>query len=77
MRFYPGTLDRQEAAGWLERQWARYARDGHGLWLVFRRGTHEPIGQGARRIGMAPGRRVHFGGFEHVVYSIRRSRRPC
>jgi [ribosomal protein S5]-alanine N-acetyltransferase len=45
MRFYPNRLDRDGAAAWLERQRMRYARDGHGLWLVLDRATEEPIGQ--------------------------------
>jgi len=34
MRYYPKPLTRVEAQAWIERQRARYARDGHGLWLV-------------------------------------------
>jgi RimJ/RimL family protein N-acetyltransferase len=34
MRHYPGTLSREQAAQWIRRQRERYARDGHGLWLV-------------------------------------------
>jgi len=45
MRFYPKPLTREEAAGWLERQRARYAADGHGLWLVTERATGKPVGQ--------------------------------
>jgi RimJ/RimL family protein N-acetyltransferase len=45
MRHYPKPLDRAGAAGWIERQRQRYARDGHGLWLVLERVTGEPLGQ--------------------------------
>jgi ribosomal-protein-alanine N-acetyltransferase len=45
MRHYPKTLDQEEARLWLERQEARYARDGHGLWLVETREGPEPVGQ--------------------------------
>ncbi len=45
MRYYPKTLDREEARAWLERQKLRYSRDGHGLWLVETRGAAEPVGQ--------------------------------
>ena len=45
MQFYPKPLGRDEAAAWLERQQARYQRDGHGLWLVEDIQTNEPIGQ--------------------------------
>jgi len=45
MRFYPKVYSRDEARTWLERQLARYARDGHGLWLVEDRATGEPVGQ--------------------------------
>jgi RimJ/RimL family protein N-acetyltransferase len=45
MRFYPKVYSRDEARTWLERQRERYARDGHGLWLVEDRATGEPVGQ--------------------------------
>jgi RimJ/RimL family protein N-acetyltransferase len=45
MRYYPKPLTREEASGWLERQRERYRRDGHGLWLVSRKESGEPVGQ--------------------------------
>jgi RimJ/RimL family protein N-acetyltransferase len=45
MRYYPKPLARVEAQAWIERQHARYARDGHGLWLVSDQETGRPIGQ--------------------------------
>lgn len=45
MRFYPKVYSRDEARAWLDRQRERYARDGHGLWLVEDRATGEPVGQ--------------------------------
>ena len=45
MRYYPTTLDRAGARAWMQRQQARYARDGHGLWLVERRADRVPLGQ--------------------------------
>jgi ribosomal-protein-alanine N-acetyltransferase len=45
MRFYPTTYDRAGASEWLERQRARYARDGHALWLVTEKGSGRPVGQ--------------------------------
>lgn len=45
MRFYPKRLDRDSSLAWIERQQMRYARDGHGLWLVLERDTGQPIGQ--------------------------------
>jgi RimJ/RimL family protein N-acetyltransferase len=45
MRYYPKVQTREEAAGWIERQLGRYARDGHGMWLVSDRATGEPRGQ--------------------------------
>jgi len=45
MRYYPKTLDRDEARAWLDRQRSRYVRDGHGLWLVEARERSEPVGQ--------------------------------
>lgn len=45
MRYYPQTYSRDEAAAWIQRQCERYARDGHGLWLVECKQTGEPVGQ--------------------------------
>ena len=45
MRYYPRRLDREGSLAWIERQQMRYARDGHGLWLVSVRETDEPVGQ--------------------------------
>jgi RimJ/RimL family protein N-acetyltransferase len=45
MRYYPKCYTRSEAAEWMERQYRRYAGDGHGLWLVLLRDNLEPVGQ--------------------------------
>jgi RimJ/RimL family protein N-acetyltransferase len=45
MRFYRKCYSREESAAWVDRQRERYARDGHGLWLVLDRETGEPVGQ--------------------------------
>jgi [ribosomal protein S5]-alanine N-acetyltransferase len=45
MRFYPKCYTRDEAIAWIERQLKRYARHGHGLWLVLERTTGDPVGQ--------------------------------
>lgn len=45
MRYYPDEAKRRTAEQWIERQRARYARDGHGPWLAIERATGEPIGQ--------------------------------
>ena len=45
MRHYPKPLSREEAAAWIARQRARYAADGHGLWLVEEKATGVPVGQ--------------------------------
>jgi RimJ/RimL family protein N-acetyltransferase len=45
MRFYPKALDRAGAIEWIERQRSRYARDGHGLWLIEERENGVPVGQ--------------------------------
>jgi [ribosomal protein S5]-alanine N-acetyltransferase len=44
-RYYERRFHRADAQVWLDRQLARYARDGHGLWLVEARDTGEPVGQ--------------------------------
>ncbi|MDH3198315.1 MAG: GNAT family N-acetyltransferase [Candidatus Krumholzibacteria bacterium] len=45
MRFYPKCHTRAEAREWIARQRDRYARDGHGLWLVHDRTGDQPVGQ--------------------------------
>lgn len=45
MQFYPKCYSREEAAAWIERQTRRYARHGHGLWLVEDKAAGQPIGQ--------------------------------
>jgi len=45
MRYYPKPLSREESLEWIERQIARYARDGHGLWLAESKDTGAPLGQ--------------------------------
>jgi RimJ/RimL family protein N-acetyltransferase len=45
MRYYPKCYSRDEAAAWVQRQIDRYARDGHGLWLVSEQDAGQPVGQ--------------------------------
>ena len=45
MRYYPKCYSRQEAEVWVERQMNRYARHGHGLWLVLEKASGQPVGQ--------------------------------
>ena len=45
MRYYPHQFMPTEARYWLHRQFDRYARDGHGLWLVVERESGRRIGQ--------------------------------
>jgi RimJ/RimL family protein N-acetyltransferase len=45
MRYFPEALQRQGPEAWLERQLSRYARDGHGAWLVLDGRSGEPLGQ--------------------------------
>ena len=44
-RYYERQFDRADAQVWLERQLRRYARDGHGLWIVEERDSGTPVGQ--------------------------------
>jgi RimJ/RimL family protein N-acetyltransferase len=44
MRYYEKPLGRAEAEAWIARQTERYARDGHGLWLVEERATGQAVG---------------------------------
>jgi [ribosomal protein S5]-alanine N-acetyltransferase len=45
MRHYPKPHTRDETAAWLQRNLDRYAKDGHGMWLVSDRASSEPLGQ--------------------------------
>ena len=45
MRYYPRVLDHDASIAWIERQRARYADDGHGLWLLEERDSGTPVGQ--------------------------------
>jgi [ribosomal protein S5]-alanine N-acetyltransferase len=45
MRYYPKCYSREEAETWVQRQMKRYARHGHGLWLVLEKSTGQPVGQ--------------------------------
>jgi RimJ/RimL family protein N-acetyltransferase len=45
MRYYPHPFMPLEARRWLQRQLDRYARDGHGLWLVIDKESGNRIGQ--------------------------------
>ncbi len=45
MRYYPRCYGRDEAAAWVQRQMDRYARHGHGLWLVSDKANGQRVGQ--------------------------------
>jgi len=45
MRFYPKLYSRQESKEGIEKQLARYEKDGHGFWLVEEMATGEPVGE--------------------------------
>jgi len=45
MRYYPKCLSREEAQAWVQRNLDRYAKYGHGGWLVLDKSTGEPVGQ--------------------------------
>lgn len=44
MRFYPAPYDRSGVEQWIERNRARYAKDGHGLWGMLLKSSGELIG---------------------------------
>jgi len=44
MEYYPAALDRRGVQDWIERNIGRYDRDGHGLWAVVLRDSHQLIG---------------------------------
>ena len=45
MRFWPKCYERDEAANWVKRQQARYAKDGIDYWLVLEKASGRPVGQ--------------------------------
>src|SRR5437660_1418967 len=45
MRYYPKRLGRELSSEWIDRQIARYERDGYGLWLAEDRQTGAAVGQ--------------------------------
>ncbi|HEX6314385.1 MAG TPA: GNAT family N-acetyltransferase [Gemmatimonadaceae bacterium] len=57
MRFYPHRFMPLEARYWLQRQLNRYARDGHGLWLVVERASGARVGQVGLSIQDVDGKR--------------------
>jgi ribosomal-protein-alanine N-acetyltransferase len=44
MRFYPHPLSLGETRAWVDRNIARFERDGRGLWAVVLRATGEVVG---------------------------------
>ena len=45
MRYYPKPLTLEESRTWIDKQRARHATDGHGLWLVTQVQSGRPVGQ--------------------------------
>ncbi len=68
MRFYAQDYTRSDADAWVRRQLDRYARDGHGMYLVLERDTGAPVGQ----VGLA--RQLVEGNYEpEVGYILHRN----
>jgi ribosomal-protein-alanine N-acetyltransferase len=44
MRYYPAPFDRADVKDWIERNRARYTKDGFGLWAMILKSTGELIG---------------------------------
>jgi len=45
MHYWPRCYNRQEAADWIRRQQARYAKDGVAYWLAVNKESGQPVGQ--------------------------------
>lgn len=45
MRFWPKPYTRAESEEWLKRQFDRYGREGHGIWLVVDKAGGAPLGR--------------------------------
>jgi RimJ/RimL family protein N-acetyltransferase len=68
MRFYPRPLDREESAGWVQRQRDRYAEHRFGLWLAVDRASGQPVGQ----VGLTPPRGLPGADDLEIGYLIHR-----
>ena len=55
MRFYPKVNTRDEVREWIDRQLARYAEHGHGVWLVLDRHAGHPVGRCGLTIQLVDG----------------------
>jgi [ribosomal protein S5]-alanine N-acetyltransferase len=44
MQYYPAAFDREGVESWIEKNLARYQRDGHSLWAMLLKDTDELIG---------------------------------
>jgi RimJ/RimL family protein N-acetyltransferase len=44
MQYYPAAFDRKGVEAWIEKNMARYQRDGHSLWAMLLKDTGELIG---------------------------------
>jgi len=44
MQYYPAAFDRRGVEAWIEKNMARYQRDGHSLWAMLLKDTGELIG---------------------------------
>ncbi|HZQ67973.1 MAG TPA: GNAT family N-acetyltransferase [Terriglobales bacterium] len=44
MRYYPAPLDHDGVVAWIDRNRARYEKDGHGLWAMILKSSGELIG---------------------------------
>ena len=67
--YYERQFTRADAQVWLDRQLARYERDGHGLWLALARETDEPVGQVGLAMQEVNGaRRPELGWLLHRPY---------
>lgn len=68
-RYYERQFTRADAEVWLTRQLTRYARDGHGLWLVTERSSGAPVGQvGLAMQELQGGRHPEIGWLLHRPY---------
>lgn len=66
MRFYPKCYTRVEAEAWVLRQQDRYARHGHGIWLVLDKATAQPVGQAGVLIQQVDG--IEEAGLAYLIH---------
>ena len=69
MRYWRRCCTHEEVLAWIERQQARYVRDGHGYWLAIEKATGDAVGQaGVLAVEIEGSREAALGYIIHRPY---------